>query len=254
MPRIKVQQFRLHKADSTPRQCQDAIGVGADRLRFCVADGATESFDAGRWARLLCKQWVCSRHPVLRPERVAHWLAAQSQRFTAYWRDRTLPWYGEEKARGGAFATFLGLTFNNDLNGVSWQAIAIGDSCLIHLTANGLFSSFPIQDPAGFNFHPVLLPSSHGAQAAAIEQIELRDGRADSGDVFLLVTDAMAAWYLNALLTNPEAAGAFESALSRGDATELESYIAAWRVDGSLRNDDIAAIWIEIEPEPEVNR
>src|SRR5882724_6163058 len=131
---LEVQQLLLPKSGSDWRECEDSIGVRRNARRFCIADGATEAFDSRRWARLLTKYWVLSHRPVLTKEQLTPMLAALGQKFRSHWSKKVLPWYAEEKARGGAFATFLGLSFLDATEmGLSWQAIAIGDSCVIHL-------------------------------------------------------------------------------------------------------------------------
>src|SRR2546425_10927107 len=44
---------------------------------------------------------------------------------------RPLPWFASEKAEQGAFAAFLGVEIDAHKN--RWTALAVGDSCLMHV-------------------------------------------------------------------------------------------------------------------------
>ena len=107
-------------------------------------------------------------------------------------------------------------------------------------------SSFPISDPSQFGCHPILVPSNHARLDAAMEHFVIKDGRARVGDVFLLLTDAIAAWYLQALNTSPQLAQEFDASLASTNDHGLETLISRCRDSGSLRNDDVAAMRIAI--------
>ena len=244
---LQVRTLILPKAGLKRSECEDSIGTRSSVQRFCVADGATEAFDSRRWARLLTKHWVLSNRSLLTREELRPWLSALGERFRAHWAKKTLPWYAAEKARAGAFAAFLGLGFFASGDSISWQAIAIGDSCLIHTRAERMRSSFPISDPSHFGCHPILVPSNDARLDAVIDQVVIRDGRARVGDVFLILTDAIAAWYLQALNTSPHLAHEFDAHLAAGNDHNLETLIRRCRNSGSLRNDDVAVIRIAIK-------
>jgi hypothetical protein len=108
-------------------------------------------------------------------------------------------------------------------------------------------SSFPISDPSHFGCHPILVPSNDARLDAVIDQVVIRDGRARVGDVFLVLTDAIAAWYLQALNTSPHVAHEFDAHLAAGNDHKVETLIRRCRNSGSLRNDDVAVIRIAIK-------
>jgi len=214
--------------------------------RFCIADGATEAFDSRWWARLLTKHWVFANRLMVTKAQLAPWLEALGQRFRSRWDKQNLPWYAEEKAKSGAFAAFLGLAFVTSTDGLCWQAIALGDSCLVHLRNQKVESSFPISDPDQFGYRPLLLPSNTNTQGAAIDHVVVQDGLVKNGDVFLLLTDAIAAWYLRSLSSAPDLTDAFQCYLAVNDVQNLQRLVTDCRDSGSLRNDDVAAIRIVI--------
>ncbi len=97
---LKVSALVVPKNGSSVRECEDSVGVGRSRMRFCVADGATEAFDSRHWARLLTKCWSLGADAVLSPQQFGEWLPLVGDRFDARWEGKRLPWYSEEKSEG----------------------------------------------------------------------------------------------------------------------------------------------------------
>jgi hypothetical protein len=249
--RLTVKHQLVPKSGLEMHECEDSIGMKRQARRFCVSDGATEGFDSRRWARVLTKSWINSSRAILTKEQLERWLHELGGRFGGRWQKRSLPWYAEEKAQRGAFATFAGLTFSDSADGWSWQAIAIGDSCLIHRRGERILCAFPLSDPSEFGYFPALLPSDVRRQDAATAHLHFMNGTGEDGDVFLLLTDAIAAWYLAAFKSNRETVDAFESLLDSEDVDTFHQFITACRKDGSLRNDDVAVIRITIGETPD---
>ena len=106
--------------------------------------------------------------------------------------------------------------------------------------------SFPISDLSQFGSHPMLAPSNHVRLDAAMDQVLIKDGQARVGDVFLLLTDAIAAWYLQALNTSPQLAQEFDASLASTNDHGLETLICRCRDSGSLRNDDVTLLSVQL--------
>ena len=123
---LKVSALVVPKNGSTVRECEDSVGVGRSRMRFCVADGATEAFDSRYWARLLTKCWSLGADAVLSPRQFGEWLPIVGDRFDSRWEGKHLPWYSEEKSRGGAFAAFAALAFESDGPTLRWTGCGAG--------------------------------------------------------------------------------------------------------------------------------
>jgi len=247
MPRFSTFTFLAPKSDSNAAECEDALSVNAGRLRFCIADGATEGFASRRWARLLVKHWTRSERPVLTREQLCGWVAALGSRFDRYWQRRVLPWFAEEKARSGAFAAFVCLVFLESQGQWHWQAIAIGDSCLVVLRHEAIVASFPLDDPEAFGFRPVLLPSDQAVQLKTMEQIEVISAPAASGDTFFLLTDAVAAWFLRCAKCAPDEIARLEYLLQCGNHKALCDFIDKQRSNNRLRNDDVGIIMVRMD-------
>lgn len=226
----------LPKADALILECEDSIATDVDHLRFAVADGATEGFDSRRWARYLTRAWVSPSTLTLDafdlPQRV-HVLGKRLQR---RWTDRRLPWYLEEKASTGAFAAFIGLQLRAEW---TWSAIAIGDSCLVVERGSVIETAFPISSAEGFSSRPILIASKTDTNATR-EAMRLGTGVCLPGDVLLLMSDAIACWYLSNATSDRSLLDEFHQALV--NHSDLTSFVARERDSRRLRNDDVAVV------------
>ncbi|SDG00634.1 protein phosphatase 2C domain-containing protein [Terriglobus roseus] len=246
---FSVSQFLLPKAGSLASECEDAAALSLKQGRFCVADGATEAYDSRRWARLLTKCWAASSHLLTREE-FEPWLSALGDRLERRWTRRALPWYAEEKARGGAFAAFVGIAFIPSEKYLAWQAVALGDSCLVHLRNRTIVNALPISEPEAFGYHPTLIPSKLHRQQGIGEQLTVRSGKVASHDTFLLLTDAIAAWYLRMSLDDSPRVHDLAQLLDSRDTLGFVNFIEQERDQKRLRNDDVAIMRITLEGPP----
>ena len=244
---VQVRHFILPKGGSAPEECEDAVAFDAGALRFAVADGATEAFDARRWAARLAAEWVGAVRAPLTAAEFGPWLERQGEWLEASWEGRKLSWYAEEKRRSGAFAAFVGLRLAAEGRGVNWRALALGDSCLLQRRGRGLAAAFPVSGPEAFGSSPPLVPSSGKLREAALARLVTAEGRAEPGDAFLLVTDALAAWYFEALARGGSAADEFDSLLAASDNVSLSELVRRERAAARMKDDDVAALRIRVD-------
>ena len=249
-------EFWLPKAGNGPDEYEDAylavypqqIRVSGRRTaRAVVADGASESAFAREWANVLTNAFV-DRPPDLSnltEDSLTTWLLlAQEAWHSGVPWDR-LPWHGEPKARAGAFATLLGLTIGSapdDSQRLCWQALAVGDSCLFVVRDDRLLLSFPIGDTAEFDNDPALVCSNPANAGGLWESVRLSSGECAPGDLLFLATDALACWFLasHAASGNP-----WETLLAL-DAPGWDAWVGEQRRAGSMRNDDMTLVIIEV--------
>lgn len=243
---VDVQQFLMPKSGAELSECEDAIGVNRDVLRFAVADGATEAFDAGNWAARLAGRWVTDEPPALSVETFRAWVAGHAEWLQSGWQGRELSWYAEEKARAGSFAAFVGVQFELT-TGVAarWRAIALGDSCLIQLRARAIHTAFPLSDYQSFTATPILVPSLNSLQAA-LERTVVASGLIEPGDIFLLLSDAAACWYLKISGEDVPLCEKFDFLLSAAQNKELARLFETERRAERIRDDDIAVVRIAV--------
>lgn len=246
MPILSAAKYITVKRGYDQRECEDAISINANRRSFCIADGATEGFASRYWARLLTKHWAQYCGTTETVEEFNDWAQRLGERFNRRWARRQLPWYAEEKARLGAFAAFAALWFFECGSQLRWKALAIGDACLVLLRRSEIARAFPVEYPQDFGFRPTLLPSNPTAQKTVLHKVEMQSGEALPGDSFFLLTDAIAAWFLQVAKHAPDEIARFDQLLDREIIGELDDFIEHERSIGSLRNDDVCVARIQI--------
>ena len=240
--RVQVRHFVLPKGGSAAEECEDAFAFDAGSLRFAVADGATEAFDARRWAERLAREWVGAVRAPLTAEEFGPWLREQGEWLHASWEGRQLPWYAEEKRRAGSYAAFVGMRLEADGRRARWRAVALGDSCLVQVRGGEVVAAFPVESQEEFGTTPPLVPSSGAQREAALARLVGREGAAEPGDTFLLLTDALAAWRLGAAARRDPSAERFDSLLAAADNEALAELVRGERAASRLKDDDVAAL------------
>jgi hypothetical protein len=246
-PPPRWRAFHLAKRGNAADEYEDAFAGDPGRGRFAVADGASESSFAAEWARLLADGFVASPG---RPWRDTDWLAPLRRRWAAAVDGRPLPWYAEAKREQGAFATFLGICFRPPRRGrkaAVWRALAVGDSCLFRTRKGRLRQASPVTRAADFNNLPALLGSRERPADTPAGAVQRLRGRWRPGDRFLLMTDALAEWYLR----QTEEGGRPAEGVGRLLAEDApEGAFAAWVEEGrerhGLRNDDVTLLIIDL--------
>lgn len=253
----RVSPFWLPRAGHGPDEYEDAFYPRrngpriARRLRFAVADGASESFLSGRWADVLVRSWCRSKRR--RPsEVVAAAMAEWAVEVATYVErrggsDRPLEWFEEVGLAKGAHATLLGLELvRKSREGGRWMAMSMGDTCLFQVRDDQLITSFPMSSAADFSTTPKLISTRPHRLPQVLANIDTADGDWRPGDALFLATDAVAAWFLGAA----EAGEAPWKTLSGFGSHEPEAF-ATWvgeQRDGRhLRNDDVTLVRVDME-------
>lgn len=240
---LQTRQLLLPKLDHQDWECEDVIAVDTQTCRFAVADGATEAFDARNWAERLAQRWV-RNEAALTSEEFHRWVAAEGRELHDSWKSLSLSWYSEEKAGSGSFAAFVGVELDLKTDSPSWRAIALGDACLMHCRRGRLLQSLPLSCSKSFNSAPVLVASEPAMHEASMQSVVIDSGYCNGGDVLLLLSDALASWYLQRFEKkdlDPD-----EFFRTREDR-ELMQFFDDERLAGRMKNDDLAVVRIEIK-------
>ena len=240
---LQLRQLLLPKLGHKASECEDAIALDAQTCRFAVSDGATESFDARNWAERLAQHWV-QRKATLTTEEFREWVAVEGRELHDSWNSLTLSWYSEEKARYGSFATLVGVELELNTESPSWQAIALGDACLLHCRNKMLLKSLPLSGSEGFNLGPVLVASDSSLHESSMKSVVTDSGTCQNGDVLLLMSDAASLWCLQRFESGDLDVNEF---LSSNSDDELREFFDTERMAGRIRNDDLAIVRIEIK-------
>jgi hypothetical protein len=244
--RIQTSHLLLPKSGLELSECEDAVAINETAGRFAIADGATEAFDSQSWARLLVKDWVSLAPIEPTPDAFWSYVAGQARTLHDSWQGLRLSWYAEEKARTGSFAAFVGVQLDLEGPSPNWQAIALGDSCLIHCRDGEILTSLPIAKSEDFNTTPPLVPSQTSLQSFARDKMVNRAGVIEEGDVLLLLSDAVAYWFLRPDESTKQARSKFDLLLKTNRESELGELFSTERACGRIPDDDIAAIRIAV--------
>ncbi|MBR7833060.1 hypothetical protein KDL01_07285 [Actinospica durhamensis] len=278
-----IARYLVPKQGHRVEQCEDAVIVlpasaPADeidqRIVAALCDGASESLLARAWADMLAKHLAEPRigHSVKRTVSAVTaaadewdtWLEGYVKHREA--AGRPLAWYERPGLERGAYATLLRVALDPpaadaqtgdelmrlaDAVGTTgrsawhWHAAALGDTCLFHVRGNRVLRAFPIEDSSEFDTNPSLACSRNADRALLAKHVADADGWCESGDQLYLATDALAAWFLRHTEAGDRPWAVLREFAGR-DVHEFEAFVAAERAAGTLRNDDVAFVHIDI--------
>lgn len=237
------------KTGNTAAENEDATAADPSRLRFAVADGATEGWQSGGWASHLATAYV--RRPPS-PADFPRWLGFVRRKWSPPAESGAAPWYAEVKRDQGAFATLVGIEFRRAAkeSRLAWKAVAVGDSCLLVLRDGKFEATFPLSSPAEFGNRPPLIPSAADRPCPKPEWLA---GHAQPGDLFLLATDAVARYLLGLSPPAPDAPllAAVREALAGKSPDRLTESLLGLR---DALNDDASVLAVRATDLPETPR
>jgi hypothetical protein len=242
---IDTKKFWVPKNGSSEAEYEDACSFAKSDGRFAVADGATEASFSGIWAKQLVRAF---RKKELSVPITPAELKPLQEEWQKNVHRRPLPWFAEEKLNAGAFAAFVGLELLNDKIQAGtkriWRATAAGDSCLVQIRGNEIFEVFPLTDSASFSNRPTLLCSvpslnGHGEFVTSI------GGTWGCDDVFFLMTDALACWFLRERERGSQPWNTLRDLDTNGQMS-FEEFISKLRTNGHIKNDDVTLLRIDI--------
>jgi hypothetical protein len=252
--RTHTRTYATPKAGNSETEQQDFFALLGDAgysdtspQRFAISDGATDAIFSGAWAQLLTKAWVEKRLEL------AAELQPQLEPLIDQWRNSVqgddLPWWAEQKIEKGAFATLAGLTLWDDNGKYWWEYESIGDSCLIVIERNKMTFSGPLTQPIQFESAPYLIGSNvsyNGELAGNIHRH--RSSFADTDIEFLLMTDAVACYFLKAITSGIMPGQILQFADSQNAQSSFLTWVSSLRESGAMKNDDVTILSILIVP------
>ncbi|HAV61155.1 MAG TPA: hypothetical protein DCY13_02180, partial [Verrucomicrobiales bacterium] len=189
------------------------------------------------------------------PQRWVNWLQPLQEAWSSGIPWDRLPWFATEKARAGACTTLLAVEFFPP-NGartdgrpslwrrllgapappaLQWRAEAVGDTCLFQVRGDRLVCSFPLQQPSEFTHHPVLITTNPAQNRIVCERLRTLTGDCQPGDVFLLMTDALAKWFLQRSVIGERP---WRTLSGVADEAEFRDFVVHEREEGRMENDD----------------
>ena len=261
-----VSTFTVPKRGSSPQEYEDAVWVGPDgngsgelqasSLTMAVADGASESLLAGRWARRLVGVFGTNRATRTLRTFIADYRTAVDgwdDEVAAYImeredRDHPIQWYEEPGLAKGAHATILAAEFRDGRSGRApkWSASALGDSCLFQVRDELLYASFPMSDATSFTYQPPLLGSRGADESVLRRHVKVTTRDWESGDSFYLMTDALAAWFLRLNESGGRPWEPLRDMDTVDAALDFEGWVEERRDRDQMNNDDTTLVRVDM--------
>ncbi len=252
MPRLQILVHGTQKKGNKPEEYEDASAYdsGEPVTLVAVSDGATDAFESRYWSRALVDQFV-KQPPEPDPQVLLEWLEAPIEGWRGYIQWEQLAWYAEEKARRGSFATLLGMNFQwvqvvpgeDDASVVHWRALSVGDVCLFQFREDTLVTAFPVQHSEEFGTTPALLSTRLDYSRKTVEELKVGEGDARIGDVLLVMTDALAAWFMRDVEAGQKP---WQTLLALTSESFVE-FVEHLRQGGEMRNDDVTLLIARVE-------
>jgi hypothetical protein len=219
--KISVMCFWLQKAGNASDEYEDAFDLsynrrGQNRLQptpgcltferevrhpvFAIADGASDGAYPAMWAQSLVRS--CARQGPRTSRSLRRLVEGLGKRQMEALAGEHLPWWTAQKVRQGDYAALLSLSLSPNPQGGPtggrWTTLAVGDVCLFQIHQDELVARFPVESSDELGYNPVLLCTV----AAKNERVWGQTGRLRRtgvwlpGDTFILMTDALAHWFL----------------------------------------------------------
>jgi hypothetical protein len=239
----------------------DGAALETDQFRCAIADGATEASFSRQWARALVQAWqkgVLGKEGFV--DDVGRLQENWRRRFAEVRQTGKLPWYAEQKADLGAFATLLGFVLHHDrdlaagaplLGTPWWVAVAVGDSNLFQVRDGRLLTTFPLTESAQFGSGPFLVPTRGTAGPDLGRHTHVLHGDWLPRDTFYLMTDALAAWFLRCCEGGEQPWDLLEQVLGAADPQHaFASLVRGLRERKLLHNDDVTLLRIHVDVAP----
>jgi len=233
------QLFTVPRVGDHPDDNCDASAVNEPRQAFAIADGASQSFNSGVWARLITAQWVSSGSPAditeVAENCASKWLELSNTALASLPRDSLI----REKMAEGSSATFGAIRPIHIGGNTFWQIKIVGDVLIVATQRKPdgeryVLRTFPFS--IGSNFgegtpHQVSTtsPFVRTTVSTAIERPSL-------GLEFVLMTDAVARHIFNNLTRNTKITDVLP--FLNQDQQAFVSWVDAQRALNLLDDDD----------------
>lgn len=257
---VYVTTFWLPKAGNNDYEYEDAFypdsegGRKGKSLRFALADGASEGMLSREWAQILVKNFYMLRS---RRGHLLNLLENSIRDWNSWLKDyhnkrennnNPIKWYEEPGIQTGAFSTFLGITLLHKRNEYvgKWNAIAQGDTCLFQVRHDQLIQNFPIEKSTDFNNSPFLISSNQSLNGDLSETLDGITGDWLTDDVFYLMTDALALWFLREYESGGSPWQFLRDLGTQVIDQTFKNWIDGLRLEKLIRNDDVTLLRIEI--------
>lgn len=221
-----------------PRQNEDYYSPNrfSEEGPFVISDGASESYDAKTWSRLLVGLYR------QRPEFSPAWVDHAATRYTASHDVASMSWSCQAAFERGSFATLLAIYASG---GQHAEILAVGDSLAVLGYGSSFRQSFPYETPEQFGANPLLISTVKARNAALLES-DPRSFRTSwkvgSRTSILAMTDALGQWLLS------DAAGRYPLLANLRDRRKFTILVETERTERRMKRDDTTLLILQGEP------
>jgi hypothetical protein len=211
--------------------------TASPNLTVAVSDGASAAVFARDWARRLTAAFTTGEVGADATEAQIGEIAAREG---GLWRveaeKKATSWHAQEKLENGSAATLLVMTLSSDER--RWDAFAVGDVCLFVVRGGKLKYTFPVTKSTGFDDRPALLSTEARATLPPVKRF---GNVIEAGDRYLLMTDALAAWFLTDFENKRLPWQTLPS-----DPDAFTAFVQKERDAAKMKNDDATMIEIQV--------
>ncbi|MBQ7690437.1 MAG: hypothetical protein IJT30_04490 [Muribaculaceae bacterium] len=240
--RLEYSAFIMPHIGDSYSQCADRFAIDKNTHRFAVADGVGASFFPEVWAELVVKDFKdhglfeFEKDTILlrEPDLISSWKDEVTNKISNLTsKEKFLVEMSKEKCDFAA-CTFVGLSIDNK----EWHCKALGDSYLFVLDKDyKLITKVASQNGHDFDNFPEYFASEHGKNNGTIAS---ESGNISEVAYFILLTDAISDWFINA---NDDKRNTL---VNLRDRQSFESLINTERASGKMKDDDTTAVIIRV--------
>jgi len=246
-----LHSFIYPKMGEELSDCQDAQDVNCALNRFSVADGVSRSFYPAIFSKILtdyfCNGDTPTNKDLFKHKNWHEWLKISQnkwQELISQKVNNTSKYYIKNRYynKEHAGATFAGIEFFEKDQCIYWNAMIIGDSCIIHFDKfHHKTNKYLIQNTSDFNFTPGYFPSLD-VKENPFQPEFLLDMTASIDDIFIIATDAISKWIL--LLIEQS-----QTQILANIHNLSSEIVDKFRIDtlSPIENDDVSMLVLKIE-------
>lgn len=221
------------KHTDAPSDNEDSFHIALDAGKIAMADGASESFDAKNWAKLLVEQVI---HKGISDDL----LSVCSLEYEKLHDPHALSWSKAAAYERGSFSTLIVAEENPHQKSIN--ITAVGDSLAVLGDGMHILDSVPYSYSNQFDEKPILFstrleinPSLDG------EAVQRVTWNYESESRYLLcMTDALGAWFLSRIEAGDKTA--FQQLCNLPDGETFLQLIESERNAGRMRRDDATLV------------
>jgi hypothetical protein len=252
--RVSLKVLQVQKSEWGINQVEDAYqprrmgSYCGDTLSFALSDGAGSISFPSIWAALLVRYYV--KRIFNTPKDLRRVLPGLAGLWKTKVRNKGLNWCSARKAEQGSYASLLGFTLEEpkNLSEIKWHAIAIGDTVLFQFRGEKLIMEFPHYSTEDFEKNPVLLSTIADRNESALAELNTTTANCQQGDVFMLMTDALAQWFVECCENSKKPWETLLGFLKVGKSNHqgFKEWVESLRAKGDMRNDDTTLMIVRL--------